>query len=88
MKIKSGIVIQKVGSSYVAVADRGEGNGKMLKLNESGAFLLNRAIELGLDSSALAAELVAEYSISTEIAERDAARFVALAVESGICENE
>ena len=86
MKIKKGIVIQKVGNSYVAVASGSDSgaSGKMLKLNESGAFLLRRAIELGADAEMLARTLTEEYDVTYDIAKRDSERFVALILENGL----
>ena len=88
MKIKSDIVVQKVGGSYLAVAvgKRAEEISGMIKLNESAMFLWNTALDHGVDADKLADALVGEYGITREEALTDAKAFVQTLIEKRIAE--
>lgn len=88
MKIKSDIIMQKVGTSYLAVAvgARAKELSCMIKLNESGAFLWNVAKDSGLDRGILANALAAEYGIELETALADTDRFIDTLIKNGLCE--
>lgn len=88
MKIKSDIVVQKVGESYVAVAvgKRASEIHGMIKLNESAMLLWNTALAEGLIEDKLAAALVNEYGIDEESAKADAMSFISTLTEKGLTE--
>ena len=89
MKIIDDVVIQKVGTLYVAVAvgARAKELPCMIKLNETGAFLWNLAVEAKtLDAAALAAALSKEYEVSAEIALADTQKFIKSLVDNGLVE--
>ena len=75
MKIKSGFVVQKVGSSYLAVAvgERADDFNAMIRMNSTGAFVWEQLSARDMTEDELVASLVAEYSIPTELAARDIA---------------
>ena len=89
MKIADDVVIQRVADFYVVVAvgARAKELPCMLRLNESGAFLWNKCVELGeVDAGALAKELALEYGIDPDIAKRDSAAFVKALSDNGLLE--
>ena len=89
MKIISDVVIQKVGGIHVAVAvgARAKELPCMIKLNDTGAFLWNKAAAMeNISLSELAAALVGEYEVSAEIAAADTERFVKTLIENGLVE--
>ncbi|MBQ1261134.1 MAG: PqqD family protein [Clostridia bacterium] len=88
MKIKSDIVVQKVGESYLAVAvgKRAEEISGMIKLNESAMLLWNTACERGLDTEPLAEALIKEYGLDKDSATKDAQTFIATLNEKGLTE--
>lgn len=88
MKIKSDIIMQKVGNIYVAasVGARAKNAPCMIKLNESGAFLWNEAKKGEVDVESLADALVSEYEIGRDVALLDAERFVDSLKKNGLVE--
>lgn len=89
MKIKDDVVIQKVGGIYVAVAvgARAKELPCMIKLNETGAFLWNLALEMkAVDASALSEALRAEYDVPSEVAKADTEKFVKALIDNGLVE--
>ena len=88
MKIKDGFILQRVGSSYLAVAvgDRADSFKAMIRLNDTGAFLWGlltedkgreEAIELFMN----------EYEIPRELAEADFDAFCLKLTEGGLLDD-
>ncbi len=86
MQIKSDFTIQKVGSSYIAVAvgETSKTFHAMIKLNETGAFLWNKLAERDLTEEELTAALLAEYDVDAEVAARDVHKIVESLAANGI----
>ena len=86
MKIKNGFVVQKVGSSYLAVAvgARADEFNAMIRMNSTGAFLWNQLSSGDKTEEELVSALISEYSISREIAEQDAAKIVSALRGAGL----
>ena len=86
MKIKSGFVVQKVGSSYLAVAvgERADDFNAMIRMNATGAFVWEQLSAADLTEQELIAALVREYSVSAEIAARDIAGVVSALRRAGL----
>lgn len=77
MKLKEDYVLQHVAGSWVVVpmGKAAVDFGGMLTLNETGVTLW-KALETGGEVADLARALTAEYDVSMELAEKDAAAFV------------
>ncbi len=78
MKLKSGVVIQKVGDGYVAVvtgASRVNFNG-MIKMNESAAFIAEQ-MQRETDEETIIAALLEHYEVSREDAEKSVKSVIA-----------
>lgn len=77
MKIKEGFILRNVADNYVVVPI-GEAtvdfNG-MMSLNETGAFLFGKLIE-GIEKDELVEELMEEYDVDQERAEKDVTAFI------------
>lgn len=89
MKIKSDVIIQKVGGIYVAVAvgARAKELPCMIKLNETGAFLWNSAVEMeSVDVPALSSALIKEYDVPEDVAIADTQKFVNALSDNGLLE--
>ena len=86
MQIKSDFTIQKVGSSYIAVAvgETSKTFHAMIKLNETGAFLWNKLAERDLTEEELTAALLAEYDVDAEVAARNVHKIVESLAANGI----
>ena len=86
MKIKSGFVVQKVGSSYLAVAvgARADEVNAMIRMNSTGAFIWELLSSEDKTEAELAAALAAEYSIPMELAEADTDRVVSALRGAGL----
>ena len=85
MQIKKDFTIQKVGSSYVAVAvgESSKNFHGMIRLNETGAFLWNLMAEKNCSENDLVDAILAEYEVDRETVVADVRRIVAeLAVNS------
>lgn len=78
MKIKNGFILRTVAYTHIVVAVGAESANfnKMIKLNDSAAFLWGR---LSNDRTVdeLASELVAEYGIPMDVAKTDVGNFIA-----------
>ena len=79
MKIKSGFVVERVGSRYLAVAVgvRADEFNALIRMNESGAFIWSCLAESEKSIDEAADLLAAEYGIDRERALRDVDLFVA-----------
>ena len=78
MQIKKDFTIQKVGSSYVAVAV-GESSKTfhgMIRLNETGAFLWKLMAEKNCSEDELVDAILAEYEVDRETVVADVRRIV------------
>ena len=86
MRLKSGFVLEKVGTSYLAVAvgERAEEFRVLIKLNSTGAFLWNIIAEREVTESELSEALMSNYSVSREIAERDVGAFIKKLSDGGL----
>ena len=86
MKIKSDFTIQKVGSSYVAIAvgETSKTFRTMIKLNATGAFLWNLLSEKDLTEEDLVDALLAEYDIDRETAANDVHKIVTILTDHQI----
>lgn len=86
MKIKSDFTIQKVGSSYVAIAvgETSKTFRTMIKLNATGAFLWNLLAEKDVTEEDLVNALLTEYDVDRETAANDVHRIVTMLAENNI----
>ena len=86
MKIKPDFTIQKVGSTYIAVAvgETSKTFHGMIKLNETGAFLWNKLAEKDCTEDDLVEALLGEYDVDRETAARDVHRVVEGLEASGV----
>ncbi|MBE6530402.1 MAG: PqqD family protein [Ruminococcaceae bacterium] len=86
MKIKSDFTIQKVGSSYVAIAvgETSKTFRTMIKLNSTGAFLWNLLSEKDLTEEELVEALLAEYDVERETAANDVRKIVTVLAQNQI----
>ena len=86
MKIKSDFTIQKVGSSYVAIAvgETSKTFRTMIKLNATGAFLWNLLSENDLTEEDLVNALLAEYDVDRETAANDVHKIVTVLTDHQI----
>ena len=85
MRIKDGFILQKVGSSYLAVAvgDRADSFKAMIRLNDTGAFLWGLLAE-GKSRDEAVELFSQEYGISEELAGRDFDQFTDKLAEGGL----
>lgn len=71
MKLKNGVVIQKVGEGYVAVvtgAAKVKFNG-MIKMNETAAFIA-KLLQSETDEDTIVKELLSQYNVSEDEAHK------------------
>lgn len=85
MTLKYDFSIQEVADKFIAVAKNRETETveKVFNLNETGALLL-KALQEGLDVSAIADRLVAEYDIQPADAESEVQAFIDMLVRNGL----
>lgn len=85
MTLKYEFSIQEVADKFIAVAKNRETETveKVFNLNETGALLL-KALQEGLDVSAIADRLVAEYDIQPADAESEVQAFIDMLVRNGL----
>ena len=88
MKIKNGFVIEKVGTSYLAVAvgERAAEFSSMVRLNSTGAFLWNCLAKEDLTRDELIDKVVAAYDVSPEQVLKDVIAFEKTLSDNGILE--
>lgn len=89
MKIKSGFVLRNVAGKYVAVpiGERSCELHGMICLNESGAFLFEKA-QAETDALQLCKALCGEYDVSGDEAMQAVLEFIEYLRSEGILENE
>lgn len=77
MKIREGFILRTVADTHVVVAvgKESEKFNKMIKLNDSAAFLWRR-LNSDRTIEELACELVSEYGISMDLATKDVETFI------------
>lgn len=89
MKQKEGFILRTVCGEHVIVGE-GLGTinfGKLISLNETAAWLWEKAGEIGdFDTDALTAALCEEYDVSTEDARQDVSKMIHQWLELGIVE--
>ncbi len=85
MKVKKGLLLNKIGDDYVVVATNTDVFKGMLKLNESGAMIFNNMQE-DITISELVDLVLAEYDAEREIVERDVLAFVETFKSVGLIE--
>ena len=88
MKIKEGFVLEKVGSSYLAVAvgDAAKSFQGLVRMNETGAFMWNLLTDSDKTLDELVSYLSEEYDAPREILLRDASNFENQLRAAGILE--
>ena len=88
MKIKSGFVLEKVGSSYLAVAtgDAAKSFQGLIRMNETGAFMWNLVKDADKSCEELVDALLKEYDAPRELLLSDAKSFEKQLREAGILE--
>ncbi len=86
MRIKKDFTIQKVGTSYVAVAvgETSKTFHGMVRLNDTGAFLWKLLSKKDCSEEDLVEALLGEYDVSREVAARDVHTVVKSLEENGI----
>ena len=88
MKIKNGFVIEKVGTSYLAVAvgERAAEFSSMVRLNSTGAFLWNCLAKEDLTRDELVDKVLETYDVSREQVLSDVIAFEKTLKDNGILE--
>ena len=86
MQIKKDFTIQKVGSSFVAVAvgESSKNFHGMIRLNETGAFLWNLMAEKNCSENDLVDAILAEYEVDRETVVADVRRIVTELADNNI----
>ena len=86
MKIKSGFVLQQVGSGYLAVAvgERADQFAGLVRMNGTGAYLWNLLSEKDMTHEELVEKMLSEYDVSREQVEGDITAFENKLKENGI----
>ena len=77
MKIKDGFILRDVGGKtfVVAVGELSKTFGRMITLNETGAFLW-KALEKGATEESLTEALLDEYEVDKDTASADVKEFI------------
>ncbi len=75
MKIKEGYVVRKVADSYVALSVGAENEGRVVRMNATGAFIWGLLTEDTAEEAVVAA-LVEKYQIDLTTAEKAAKDFI------------
>ena len=70
MRIKEGYILRNVANTYIIVPSAALDPGKIVSINESGAFLWERLLS-GTDREGLIRSLLAEYEVPEDIAAED-----------------
>ncbi len=88
MKIKNGFVIEKLGTSYLAVAvgARATEFSNMVRLNSTGAFLWNCLTERDMTRDELLDKVLQTYEVDREAALADIIAFEKTLSDNGILE--
>lgn len=85
MRVKSGFVLRKIGSKYMAVpvGERTRDVHGMIALNETGAFIW-RLLETDSSEEEIVEKMLEEYEVDRETASGALARFKAKLAEEGV----
>ena len=85
MKIKDGFILRTVAGAnlVVAVGERSRDFNRMMKLNDTAAFLWRR-LEEGCTEEQLAVALTREFEVTPEVAAWDVSEFVLSLREAGV----
>lgn len=75
MKIKDGYLLRKVADSYVALSVGTENEGRVVRMNGTGAFIWGLLAEDTSEEAVIAA-LIEKYEIDTETAEKAEKDFI------------
>ena len=86
MQISKDFILQKVGSSYVAVpvGETSKQFNGMVRLNETGVFLWKKLSEKDCTEDDLVDAILEEYDVAREVAAQDIHRIVEQLREVGI----
>ena len=88
MKLKNEFVIKKIGNNFFAVCVTASSESqKMIKLNETGAFLFEQC-KNGFDRTALIEALCAEYAADRALIEKDVDVFIDNLRQNGLIDEE
>ncbi len=85
MKLKSGLLLNKIGEDYVVVASNTDIFKGMLKLNESGALIFKHMQE-DVSIEQIVDLILGEYEVEREVVEKDVAAFVDTFKKVGLIE--
>lgn len=85
MKIKEGYILREVAGNFVVVAvgNAVKNFNGIINLNETGAFLW-KILEKGATKDELKKQLLGEYDVSEEIADKDINTFISKLEEKGL----
>ena len=89
MRVKSGFVLEKVGTEYLAVAvgERAVDFEGMIRLNATGAFFFNKMSDKDISRDELIDAVLNEFSeVTREEVARDVDNFVKLLSDGGVLE--
>ena len=75
MKIKDGYILRQVADSYVALSVGTENEGRVVRMNGTGAFIWGLLVKECSEEGIVSA-LVAKYEIDTATAEKAAKYFI------------
>ena len=86
MKFKAGYKVRSIAGENVVIMQGAVGSDmtRIISLNDSSLFLWNKLQDREFEVADIAAALIEEYEIDTEIAERDAAAWVEKLSECGL----
>ena len=86
MKFKAGYKVRSIAGENVVIMQGAVGSDmtRIISLNDSSLFLWNKLQDREFVVADVAAALIEEYEIDTEIAERDAAAWVEKLAECGL----
>ena len=85
MKLKDGLLLNKIGDDYVVVASDMDVFKGMLKLNESGVLIFKKMQE-NVSVDDIVDLILSEYEIERDIAKRDVTAFINTFKEVGLIE--
>lgn len=85
MRIKQGYILRKVADSFVALSVGEENEGRVVRMNATGAFIWGLLGE-EKDAEAVTAALVEKYQIDCETAEKAATDFIEMLRKEDILE--
>ena len=86
MKFKAGYKVRSIAGENVVIMQGAAGSDmtRIISLNDSSLFLWNKLQDREFEVADVAAALIEEYEIDTEIAERDAKAWIEKLAECGL----